>query len=62
MFKSVDRKKTSCYKYDFVEGNYVSFYIADSDYKVPNKIKEALIKRVNHQVYGIHLLMMITMT
>lgn len=52
MFKSVDRKKTSCYKYDFVEGNYVSFYIADSDYKVPNKIKEALIKRVNHQVYG----------
>ncbi len=52
MFKSVNRENTSCYKYDMVEGNYVSFFIADSDYKTPTKIKDALIKRANHQVYG----------
>ncbi len=52
MFKSVNREKTSCYKYDAIDGNYVSFFIADSDYKTPKKIKDALIKRANHQVYG----------
>ena len=52
MFKSIDRKNTSCYKYDYIEGSYVSFFIADSDYQSPNCIKEALIKRANHPIYG----------
>lgn len=52
MFKSVNRLNTSSYKYDHIEGKYISFFIADSDYASPKCITDALIKRAKHPVYG----------
>lgn len=52
MFKSINRKNTSSYKYDHIEGGYLSFFIADSDYASPKCITDALIKRAKHPIYG----------
>ena len=50
--KIVDRKGTSCFKWDTVEEGVYSFTIADSDYEVPKEVKEALLKRVEHGIFG----------
>jgi len=50
--KVVDRRGTSCFKWDTVEEGVYSFTIADSDYEVPKEVKEALLKRVEHGIFG----------
>ena len=53
----IDRKNTSCLKYDFA-GEYgvpedtLPFWIADMDFKVADCITDALRDRVEHGIYG----------
>lgn len=50
--KVVDRRGTNCFKWDTVEDGVYSFTIADSDYEVPKEVKAALLKRVEHGIFG----------
>ena len=53
----IDRKNTTCLKYDFA-GEYgvpedtLPFWIADMDFKVADCITDALRDRVEHGIYG----------
>lgn len=51
------RKGTSCYKWDLLKErdgkeDILPFWIADSDYKAPKEIIDALQKRVKHGAFG----------
>lgn len=53
----VDRKNTSCLKYDFaVERGYkkgiLPFWVADMDFKTPQPVIDELTKRVAHGIFG----------
>lgn len=53
----IDRKNTSCLKYDFaVERGYkediLPFWVADMDFKTPQPVIDELTKRVAHGIYG----------
>lgn len=53
----IDRRGTSCLKYDFaVERGYsadiLPFWVADMDFRVPACVSEALQKRVAHGIFG----------
>ncbi|MGI6782491.1 MAG: MalY/PatB family protein [Acholeplasmataceae bacterium] len=50
--KKVSRKNTNCVKWDLVEGNYLPFSIADSDYPTSEAIVKCLKTRASHPVYG----------
>jgi cysteine-S-conjugate beta-lyase len=53
----IDRKNTSCAKYDFL-GTYFGYedlqplWVADMDFKTPDVVNEAIIKRAQHGIYG----------
>ncbi len=53
----VDRKNTDCAKYDALK-SYFGFedlqplWVADMDFKTPDVINEAILKRANHGIYG----------
>lgn len=53
----IDRKNTTCLKYDFpdeygVPHDTIPFWIADMDFKVADCITEALRARIDHGIYG----------
>lgn len=53
----IDRKNTNCVKYDaldvyFGEEDLQPLWVADMDFKTPEQINNALIKRANHGIYG----------
>lgn len=53
----IDRRGTSCLKYDFAMQNkgrddLLPLWVADMDFKVPDEITEALHARLDHAIYG----------
>lgn len=55
--KVIDRKNSSCTKYDdlehyFGKANLDPFWVADMDFEIPPFIQEAIQKRASHNVYG----------
>lgn len=55
--KVIDRKNTSCAKYDdlehyFGKANLDPFWVADMDYEIPPFLQEAIQKRATHNIYG----------
>ena len=55
--KLLNRKGTSSLKWDYVgkfygDDDIVPMWVADSDFEVPNEVKEALKKRAEHGAYG----------
>lgn len=53
----IDRRGTYCTQWDYIEdrfgvNNLLPFTISDMDFKIPNKISEALKKRNTHPIYG----------
>lgn len=53
----VDRNGSDCYKWDsvmeeFGSRNLLPLWIADMDFKMPNVVRDALRKRVEHGVFG----------
>lgn len=55
--KYIERRNTDCVKYDFaVENNkpadVLPLWIADMDFKAPETVIEALIKRCEHGIFG----------
>ena len=57
--KIIDRANTNCVKYDLrqaVFGNpdVLPMWVADMDFETPDFIRQAVIERANHPVYGYH--------
>ena len=55
--KVVDRQSTANIKYDlrskvFGKGDILPMWVADMDFETPDFIREAVIKRANHPIYG----------
>ena len=55
--KIIDRTHTSCVKYDlrqtvFGKSDVIPMWVADMDFETPDFIREAIIQRANHPVYG----------
>lgn len=55
--KALNRKGTSSLKWDYLERFYgdddiVPMWVADSDFEVPEKVKEVLVKRAEHGAFG----------
>lgn len=53
----IPRKGTDCEKYDhlashFGNGNAIPMWVADSDFKVPDFITDAIHTRANHEIYA----------
>ncbi|MPQ47564.1 putative C-S lyase [Marinifilum sp. N1E240] len=53
----INRKKTNSVKYDklkqyFGKDDLLPFWVADTDFKVPTCISDAIVKRANHEIYG----------
>lgn len=53
----INRKGTQCTQWDYVEDrfgekNLLPFTISDTDFKVPASVEAALIKRMQHPVFG----------
>ena len=57
--KIIDRVNTNCVKYDLrskVFGNpeVIPMWVADMDFETPDFVREAVIQRAEHPVYGYH--------
>lgn len=50
--KKISRKNTNCVKWDMIEGDYLPFSIADSDYPTAPAVVKCLKKRASHPVFG----------
>lgn len=53
----IDRRGTYCTQWDYVQDRFgvkdlLPFTISDTDFKVPEIVNEAILKRVNHPIYG----------
>ena len=53
----IDRRNTNCEKYDsrekiFGNANVIPLWVADTDFRTPDFIVNAVKKRANHEVYG----------
>lgn len=53
----VDREKSNCYKYDmrstiFGKDDVIPMWVADTDFRVPDFIIEAIRKRASHEILG----------
>lgn len=53
----IDRRGTYCTQWDYIEDRFgvndlLPFTISDMDFKIPNKISEALKRRNTHPIYG----------
>lgn len=53
----INRRGTNSLKYDFAEKrNYpkdvLPYWVADMDFQTPKEVKEALINRINHGIFG----------
>ncbi|MDY2548271.1 MAG: MalY/PatB family protein [Enterococcus casseliflavus] len=56
-YEPINRKGTQCTQWDYVEDrfgekNLLPFTISDTDFKVPAAVEAALIKRMQHPVFG----------
>ena len=49
--KLPDRRKTNCIKWD-VKSNELPLWVADMDFEAPNEIKDVIVKRAEHGVFG----------
>lgn len=57
--KKIERSNTNCVKYDlrdvvFGNANVLPMWVADMDFETPDFVREAVIKRAEHPVYGYH--------
>ena len=57
--KIINRTDTNCVKYDlreqvFGNPNVLPMWVADMDFETPDFIREAVIRRAEHPVYGYH--------
>ena len=55
--KIVDRKHTKSLKYDFAAqrgkpADVLPFWVADMDFEIPSELKQVLLDRVNHGIFG----------
>jgi cystathionine beta-lyase len=55
--KFIDRTRTSCVKYDlrqtiFGKSDVIPMWVADMDFQTPDFIRDAIIQRAGHPVYG----------
>ena len=56
--KEISRENTDCVKYDLrskvfrTEKNIIPMWVADMDLETPAFIRNAVIKRAEHEVYG----------
>ena len=55
--KIVDRKHTKSLKYDFTvqrgkPADVLPFWVADMDFEIPSELKQVLLDRVNHGIFG----------
>ncbi len=55
--KFIDRVQTSCVKYDlrqtvFGKSNVIPMWVADMDFETPDFIRDAVIQRAEHPIYG----------
>lgn len=55
--KIIDRRNTDCLKYDFAiqrgrPADVLPFWVADMDFPIAREIKETLIKRCEHGIFG----------
>jgi cystathionine beta-lyase len=55
--KFIDRTRTSCVKYDlrqtiFGKSDVIPMWVADMDFETPDFIRDAIIQRAGHPVYG----------
>ena len=53
----IDRKNTNCIKWDglkdkFGDSNLLPLWVADSDFKCPQQVIDAIVKRAKHGIYG----------
>lgn len=48
----VNRKGTECKKWDTYADDVIPMWIADTDFKCPQPVIDALVKRAEHGVYG----------
>lgn len=53
----IDRRGTSCEKYDFVEkyvgaADVLPMWVADTDFATPDFIRDAMQKRLDHPIFG----------
>ncbi len=50
--KKINRRNTDCVKWDLAKEDEIPMWVADMDIEIPDCVKEALIKRVEHGVFG----------
>ena len=50
--KVIDRYQTNSYKWDKGAKDLLPMWVADMDFEVPKPIKEAMIKKAEHGIYG----------
>lgn len=48
----VQRKNTNSYKWDIVTDDILPLWVADMDFEVAPEIKQAIIERANHGIFG----------
>ena len=51
-FKMKDRRNTDCVKWDLARDNEIPMWVADMDFEIPEAVKNALAKRVEHGIFG----------
>lgn len=50
--ETVDRIKTSSYKWNVIEQEYIPLWVADMDFRIADEITDALVKRANQGAFG----------
>ena len=48
----IDRRNTECKKWDTYAEDVIPMWIADTDFKCPQPVVDALVKRAQHGIYG----------
>lgn len=48
----INRRGSDCKKYKDCDEDGMAFWIADTDFKVPDFVSNAIIERANHELYG----------
>jgi len=48
----INRHNTNSYKWDAADADLLPMWVADMDFEVPQPIKEAIVKRAEHGIFG----------
>ena len=48
----IDRKGTECKKWDTYADDVIPMWIADTDFKCPQPVVDAMVKRAQHGIFG----------